>query len=219
MFMVKIASSILSADFGHLSDAIKEAESGGTDLIHIDVMDGNFVSNLTIGPVVVKGIREATRFPFDVHLMIAHPESYISDFVEAGSDIIVVHAEATHHLHGTIQNIQSLGAKAGVALNPSTPLNHIEHVLADIDMLVIMTVNPGFGGQRFIESMLPKIKKARETIEKMGLDTDLEVDGGINPRNAKQAIDAGANVLVAGSAVFKGEGTIAENIAALKGAI
>lgn len=217
--MVKIAPSILSADFGHLADAIKEAEAGGADLIHIDVMDGNFVSNLTIGSVVVKGIREVTGLPFDVHLMIANPENYIPDFVEAGSDILVVHAEASHHLHGTIQNIQSFGAKAGVALNPSTPLNHIEHVLADIDMLVLMTVNPGFGGQRFIESMLPKIRMARETIEKLGLDTDLEVDGGINSKNAKQAIDAGANILVAGSAVFKGEGTIAENIAALKGVI
>lgn len=217
--MVKIAPSILSANFGHLAEAISEAEAGGADLIHIDVMDGNFVSNLTIGPLVVNGIREATMLPFDVHLMILNPDRYIPDFVEAGSDIIVVHAEVTNHLHGTIQSIQSYGVKAGVALNPSTPLNHIDHVLSDIDMLVLMTVNPGFGGQRFIESMLPKIKKAREIIEKQGLDTDLEVDGGINPKNAKLAIDAGANVLVAGNAVFKGEGTIAENIAALKGAI
>ena len=217
--MIKIAPSILSANFGHLAEAISEAEAGGADLIHIDVMDGNFVSNLTIGPLVVNGIREATMLPFDVHLMILNPDRYIPDFVEAGSDIIVVHAEATNHLHGTIQSIQSFGVKAGVALNPSTPLNHIDHVLSDIDMLVLMTVNPGFGGQRFIESMLPKITKAREIIEKQGLDTDLEVDGGINPKNAKLAIDAGANVLVAGNAVFKGEGTIAENIAALKGAI
>ncbi|UCF08412.1 MAG: ribulose-phosphate 3-epimerase [Thermoplasmata archaeon] len=217
--MIKIAPSILSADFGNLANEIKEAEDGGADLIHVDVMDGHFVSNLTIGSVVVKGIRGVSKLPFDVHLMIANPDVYIPDYVDAGSDIIVVHAEAVNHLHGTVQSIQSFGIKAGVALNPSTPLHHIEHVLNDIDMLVVMTVNPGFGGQKFIESMLPKIKQAREIIEKEGLDINLEVDGGITPKNAKSAIDAGANILVAGSAVFKGEGTIAENIAKLKGSM
>lgn len=217
--MIKIAPSILSADFGNLSGAIQDAEKGGADLIHIDVMDGHFVPNITIGPVVVAGIRGATKLPFDVHLMISDPEQYIPDFLTAGSDIITVHAEASNHLHRAIQSIKEHGILAGVALNPSTPIDAIVNVLGDIDMIVIMTVNPGFGGQKFINSMLPKIKHAREIIEKDGLDIDLQVDGGITPKNAKQAVDAGANILVAGSAVFKGEGDIEENIAALKGVI
>ena len=217
--MIKIAPSILSADFGNLANAVIEADKGGADLVHIDVMDGHFVSNITIGPLVVSGIRSCTKLPFDVHLMISEPEKYIEDFVKAGSDIVVVHAEATDHLHGALQLIKRAGVKAGVALNPSTPLCTIENVLADIDMMVIMTVNPGFGGQKFLESMLPKIKNARQLIEKSGQDIDLEVDGGINPKNIKLAADAGANILVAGNAVFKGEGSIAENIASLKGAV
>ncbi|MEE9151786.1 MAG: ribulose-phosphate 3-epimerase [Thermoplasmata archaeon] len=215
--MIKIAPSILSADFGNLANAVKEVEKGGADLIHIDVMDGHFVPNITIGPVVVSGIRDTTKLPFDVHLMICEPEKYIPDFVKAGSDIITVSAEASNHLHRAIQRIKENGVKAGVALNPSTSVSIIENILDDIDMIVIMTVNPGFGGQKFIESMLPKIKNTRELIEKKGLDIDLEVDGGINPKNAKLAVDAGANILVAGNAVFRGEGSIKENIARLKG--
>jgi ribulose-phosphate 3-epimerase len=217
--MIKIAPSILSADFGKLADAIKEAEKGGADLIHIDVMDGHFVPNITIGPPVIKCLRDTTKLPFDVHLMISEPEKYIPYFADAGSDIITVSAESSNHLHRAIQGIKELDCKAGVALNPSTSVNTIENILDDMDMLVIMTVNPGFGGQKFITSMLPKIKNAREKIEKEGMDLDLEVDGGINPENAKLAADAGASILVAGSAVFKGEGTIAENIARLKGSI
>lgn len=216
--MVKIAPSILSADFGNLTSDVKRAESGGADLIHIDVMDGNFVSNLTIGPVVIKGIRKATKLPFDVHLMIGNPEKYIKEFRDAGADIIVVHAEDQPHLHGVIQSIKALGAKAGVALNPSTPLSAVEDVLTDIEMLVIMTVNPGFGGQSFIKSMVPKIQKARELIEKNGLNIDLEVDGGVNAETAKLAVDAGANVLVAGNAVF-GDRNIEENIKLLKSSL
>lgn len=215
--MIKIAPSILSADFGNLASTVKEAEQGGADLIHIDVMDGHFVPNITIGPVVVKGIRSSTKLPFDVHLMICEPERYIPDFVKAGSDIITVSAESTNHLHRAVQGIKEHGVKAGVAMNPSTSITTIENILEDIDMIVIMTVNPGFGGQKFIESMLPKIKGTRELIEKKGMDIDLEVDGGINPKNAKLAVDAGANILVAGNAVFRGEGSIAENIARLKG--
>lgn len=223
--MIKIAPSILSADFGNLANAIREAERGGADLIHIDVMDGHFVPNITIGPVVVAGLRGVTKLPFDMHLMVSEPERYISDFVTAGkatrdekerSDIITVHAEATHHLHRAIQCIKDQGVLAGVALNPSTPIDAIENVMDDIDMVVIMTVNPGFGGQKFINSMLPKIMHTREIIEKGGMDMDLQVDGGITQTNAKSAVDAGANVLVAGSAVFKGKGSIEENILALK---
>jgi len=215
--MIKIAPSILSADFGNLASAVKEAEQGGADLIHIDVMDGHFVPNITIGSCVIAGIRGITELPFDVHLMICEPEKHIPDFVKAGSNIITVSAEATNHLHRAIQGIKEHGVKAGVAVNPSTSINSVENIMEDIDMIVIMTVNPGFGGQKFIESMLPKIKNARELIEKKGLDIDLEVDGGINPKNAKLAVDAGANILVAGNAVFRGEGSVSENIAGLKG--
>ncbi len=215
--MIKIAPSILSADFGNLANAVKEAEEGGADLIHIDVMDGHFVPNITIGPCVIAGIRGITKLPFDVHLMIYEPEKHIPDFVKAGSNIITVSAEATNHLHRAIQGIKEHGIMAGLALNPSTPIDTVKNIMSDIDMMVIMTVNPGFGGQKFIESMLPKIKNTREIIEEKGLDLDLEVDGGINPKNAKLAVDAGANILVAGNAVFRGEGSIKENIERLKG--
>jgi ribulose-phosphate 3-epimerase len=218
VIMIKIAPSILSADFGNLANAVKEAEEGGADLIHIDVMDGHFVPNITIGSCVIASIRSMTKLPFDVHLMICEPEKHIPDFVKAGSNIITVSAEATNHLHRAIQGIKEHGVKAGVALNPSTSISSVENIMDDIDMMVIMTVNPGFGGQKFIESMLSKIKNARELIEKKGLDIDLEVDGGVNSKNAKLAVDAGANILVAGNAVFRGEGNVAENIASLKGA-
>jgi len=216
--MIKIAPSILSADFGNLANAVKEAEEGGADLIHIDVMDVHFVPNITIGSCVIESIRGITELPFDVHLMICEPEKHIPDFVTAGSNIITVSAEATNHLHRAIQGIKEHGVKAGVALNPSTSISSVENIIDDIDMMVIMTVNPGFGGQKFIESMLSKIKNARELIEKKGLDLDLEVDGGVNSKNAKLAVDAGANILVAGNAVFRGEGSVTENIASLKGA-
>jgi ribulose-phosphate 3-epimerase len=202
--MVKIAPSILSADFGNLADAVKEAEAGGADLLHIDVMDGRFVSNITIGPGVIKAIRSVTKVPFDVHLMIVEPEKYIDDFIDAGSDIVSVHAEATNHLHGAIQCIKKKEIKAGVALNPSTPLSSVENIIGDIDLITIMTV-------------LPKIKSTRDLIEKEGYDLELEVDGGINPENAKSVVEAGAHIMVAGSAVFKGKGSIAENIEELKG--
>jgi ribulose-phosphate 3-epimerase len=222
--MIKIAPSILSADFGNLASAIKEAEQGGADLIHIDVMDGHFVPNITIGHLVVKGLRETTELPLDVHLMISEPEKYINDFIKAGSDIVTVHVEASNHIHRAIQSIKEQDivdkkVKAGIALNPSTPAATIENIMTDIDMVVVMTVNPGFGGQKFIKTILPKVRKIREFIEKEGRNIDLQVDGGIKPKNAKLAVDAGANVLVAGSAVFKGEGSIAENIASLKNAI
>jgi ribulose-phosphate 3-epimerase len=217
--MVKIAPSILSADFGNLASDIKEAEEGGADMIHIDVMDGNFVSNITIGPVVIAGIRNVTKLPFDVHLMINNPEKYITDFVKAGSDIITVHAEASSHLHGVLQNIKKNKIKAGCALNPSTPTSAIENVMGDIDMVVIMTVNPGFGGQGFIESIVPKIVNVKEAIKRSGYNIELQVDGGISHKNAKIAVDAGADILVAGSAVFKGEKSIKENIAAIKDAV
>ena len=215
--MVKIAPSILSADFGNLANAVLEAEKGGADLLHIDVMDGQFVSNITIGPGVIKSIRNVTKLPFDVHLMISQPEKYIEDFVSAGSDIITVHVEATNHLHGTLQCIKQKGILAGVALNPSTPISSVENVISDIDLITIMTVNPGFGGQKFIKTLLPKIKKTRDLIEKEGFDLELEVDGGINTENAKSVVEAGAHIMVAGSAVFKGEGTVSENIGKLKG--
>lgn len=217
--MVKVAPSILSADFGNLASDIREAEEGGADMIHIDVMDGNFVSNITIGPVVIAGIRNVTKLPFDVHLMINNPQKYIADFVKAGSDIITVHTEASSHLHGVLQSIKKNKKKAGCALNPSTPTSAIENVMGDIDMVVIMTVNPGFGGQGFIESIVPKIKSVKEAIEKSGYNIELQVDGGISHKNAKIAVDAGADILVAGSAVFKGEKSIKENIAAIKGAV
>lgn len=215
--MVKIAPSILSADFGNLANEVLEAEKGGADLLHIDVMDGQFVSNITIGPGVIKSIRRVTKLPFDVHLMIVDPEKYIDEFIAAGSDIISVHAEATNHLHGAIQCIKNKDVQAGVALNPSTPLSAVENIIGDIDLITIMTVNPGFGGQKFISTLLPKIKNTRDLIEKEGYDLELEVDGGITPENAKSVVEAGAHIMVAGSAVFKGKGTIAENIGELKG--
>lgn len=217
--MIRIAPSILSADFGNLANAVKEAEQGGADLIHIDVMDGRFVPNITIGPGVIKSIRKVTELPFDVHLMISEPEKYIAKFLDAGSDIITVHVEATNHLHRAIQEIKEKGIQAGVALNPSTPISSAENVLGDIDMIVIMTVNPGFGGQKFIKTLLPKIKHTRDIIEKEGLNLDLEVDGGIKPENAKLVVDAGAHIMVAGSAVFNSRGSVSENITKLKGSV
>ena len=213
--MKKIAPSILSADFARLGDEVRAVAAGGADYIHIDVMDGHFVPNITIGPLVVAAVKKVTQLPLDVHLMIANPDLYIADFARAGADIIVVHAEATHHLHRTVQLIKSLGKRAGVSLNPATPLNCLDYVLEDLDLVLLMTVNPGFGGQSFIEACLPKIHALRGMLDKRGLDTELEVDGGVKTDNIDRISHAGANVFVAGSAVF-GSSYYATTIAELK---
>lgn len=203
--MIKIAPSILSADFSKLGEEIKEVEQGGADYIHVDVMDGHFVPNITIGPLIVKSIRPITNLPLDVHLMIANPDQYIPEFAKAGADIISVHVEACPHLHRTIHLIKEQGKKAGVVLNPATPVETIQHILLDVDLVLLMTVNPGFGGQSFIPSVLPKIKQIRQMVDDLGLPIEIEVDGGVNQDTAKQCIEAGANVLVAGSAIYNKE--------------
>jgi ribulose-phosphate 3-epimerase len=200
--MIKIAPSILSADFAKLGEEITDVEKGGADYIHVDVMDGHFVPNITIGPLIVEAIRPVTKLPLDVHLMIEQPDLYIKEFVRAGADIITVHVEACKHLHRTIQFIKSEGVKAGVVLNPHTPIELILHILEDIDMVLFMTVNPGFGGQSFIPQVLPKIKALADIIKEKNLSVDIEVDGGINEETAKQCVAAGANVLVAGSFIY-----------------
>lgn len=200
--MKKIAPSILSADFSRLGDEIRAVEAAGADYIHIDVMDGHFVPNITIGPLIVDAVRKVTNLTLDVHLMIDNPDRYIPDFAAAGADIIVVHAEATNHLHRSLQLIKSLGKKAGVSLNPATPLNVIDYVLADLDLVLLMTVNPGFGGQSFIEACLPKIHSLRALLDQRGSEAELEVDGGVKPSNIAAISHAGADVFVAGSAVF-----------------
>ncbi|AOT68411.1 ribulose-phosphate 3-epimerase [Geosporobacter ferrireducens] len=213
--MIKIAPSILSADFSNLIRDIGKVEEAGVDLLHIDVMDGHFVPNITIGPLVMHSIRNKTKLPFDVHLMIENPDRYIEDFVKAGADIITVHAEACTHLHRTIQNIKSFGIKAAVSLNPATPLNVLEFILDDLDMVLLMSVNPGFGGQKFIPIVLDKIKALRHMLAERGLNTDIQVDGGINLENIKDIVNAGANVLVAGSAIFNSK-DIAATVAAFR---
>ncbi|MBO9130204.1 ribulose-phosphate 3-epimerase [Bacillus sp. 165] len=200
--MIKIAPSILSADFAKLGEEIKDVERGGADYIHVDVMDGHFVPNITIGPLIVEAIRPITSLPLDVHLMIENPDQYIPTFAKMGADIITVHTEACPHLHRTIQLIKSHGIKAGVVLNPHTPVSMIEHVLDEIDMVLLMTVNPGFGGQSFIHAVLPKIKQVAEMVRERNLDVEIEVDGGVNAETARLCIEAGANVLVAGSAIY-----------------
>ncbi|WP_352419962.1 ribulose-phosphate 3-epimerase [Proteiniborus sp.] len=200
--MIKIAPSILSADFSRLEEQIKLVEEGGADLIHLDVMDGHFVPNITFGAPVIKMIRKVTKVPFDVHLMIENPDLYIKDFVEAGADIITVHQEACVHLHRTIQHIKSFGIKAGVALNPSTSIENIKYIIDEIDMVLIMTVNPGFGGQYFIEQMKDKIIDLRNLISSFNKNIDIQVDGGIKLDNIKEVESYGANIFVAGSAIF-----------------
>jgi ribulose-phosphate 3-epimerase len=201
--MVKIAPSILSANFAKLGEEIKDVETGGADWIHIDVMDGHFVPNITMGPLVVEAVRPVTKLPLDVHLMIENPDQYLEAFAKAGADYISVHAEACRHLHRTIQHIRSLGVKPGVVINPATPVEWIAPILQDVDLVLLMTVNPGFGGQAFIESVVPKIAQVRSLAEEQGLKLEIEVDGGINPETAQKCKHAGATVLVAGSNVYK----------------
>lgn len=200
--MKLIAPSILSADFSKLGEEIMAMEAAGADWIHIDVMDGHFVPNITIGPAVVKSLRKLTRLPFDVHLMIKHPERFLDAFADAGSDVITVHVETAAHLHRTVTRIRDLGLKAGVSLNPASPLMLTDTILADIDLLLVMTVNPGFGGQQFIQSMLPKIRQARKWIDQKAPAVILEVDGGVNLDNMPALIEAGADAFVAGAAIF-----------------
>ena len=216
--MKKIAPSILSADFGYLSEEIKKVEAAGADLIHIDVMDGHFVPNLTLGPPVIEFIRKATSLPLDVHLMIERPERYIDDFVSAGSNILTIHVETSPHLHRTIQQIKEKGILAGVTLNPGTPLASIEEIIGDVDLLLIMSVNPGFGGQSFIPSMLAKIRAARKMIDSKRAKVELEVDGGLKVDNVKQISEAGCDIFVAGSAIFKSN-DYQKTIAAMRQAI
>jgi ribulose-phosphate 3-epimerase len=201
--MGKIAPSILSADFARLGYEVKAVEQAGADYIHIDVMDGHFVPNITIGPLIVDAVNRVTDLPLDVHLMISNPDQYIPDFVKAGADIITVHAEAVNHLHRSIQFTRESGVKASVSLNPATPLEMIEYVLKDLDMVLLMTVNPGFGGQDFIPGVIPKIERLRKMIDERGISIEIEVDGGVNPETINSISRAGADVFVAGSAIFK----------------
>jgi ribulose-phosphate 3-epimerase len=210
--MVKIAPSILSADFARLGEQVKEAEAAGADYIHIDCMDGHFVPNITVGPLVVEAVRGVTKLPLDVHLMIESPERYIARFAKAGADIITVHFEACTHLHRTVQEIEDFDVRAGVAINPATPISSIEEIIEYAHLLLIMTVNPGFGGQEFIKGMLPKIKRLREILDSRGLRLELEVDGGITPEIAPKVVSAGADVLVAGKAIFQAKEGIADSI-------
>jgi len=211
---MKIAPSLLSADFCRLEEQVRTLENCGADMLHIDVMDGHFVPNITIGPVVIMSIRNCTKLPFDVHLMIQHPDRFIKSFADAGSDIITVHAEAEHDMDKTIKIMRENNVKVGVAINPGTPLSKVKDLMDKIDMLLIMTVNPGFAGQKFIHDVVPKIKNARDIIDSEGLNIDLEVDGGINHETGKIAVNAGANILVAGSFIFKGD--VKKNMGLLK---
>lgn len=201
--MIKLAPSILSADFSNLIEDVKKVEKAGCEYLHIDVMDGHFVPNITLGPVVIKSLRKQSNMFFDAHLMITNPDNYIKEFADAGCDMIVVHQEACPHLHRTIQNIKSHGIKAGVALNPATPIETIKHIIKEVDMVLVMTVNPGFGGQSFIDEMIYKIKELKTLIDKNNLNVDIQVDGGIKPENVDKVVKAGANVIVAGSAIFE----------------
>ncbi|MDP9379428.1 MAG: ribulose-phosphate 3-epimerase [Chloroflexota bacterium] len=213
--VIKIAPSILSADFTRLGQEVREAEEAGADRIHVDVMDGHFVPNITLGPLVTEAVRRSTSLYVDVHLMIEHPERYFADFASAGADGITVHQEVAPHLHRQLAAIRDAGARAGVAINPSTPLAAIEEVLPYLDLVLVMSVNPGFGGQSFIPTSVPKIERLRQMLTERDLDVEIEVDGGIAPTTAPPVVAAGARVLVAGSAVY-GKGSVADNIASLR---
>ena len=205
---VRIAPSILSADFGHLADEIALAEEGGADLLHLDIMDGHFVPNITVGPMIVETINRLTDLPLDVHLMIDRPDSYVDEFVRAGADMISIHAEACRHLHRTLVAIRDKGVAAGVALNPSTPVMNLVNVLDEIDFALVMSVNPGFGGQTFIPQALEKIRIVRKTIEERQVKVDIEVDGGVTADNVRDVVDAGADIVVAGSFVFAADDVV-----------
>jgi len=200
--LVKLAPSILAADFARLGEQVKEAEKAGADRIHVDVMDGHFVPNLSIGAVVVQSLRPITRLHLETHLMISDPDLYLEEFAEAGSDSLLVHLEGNNNLHRTVQRIKTLGKRPGIVINPATPASALEEILQDVDQVLVMTVNPGFGGQHFIATTLPKIRRVRQMIEEVKPGCELEVDGGIDPKTAPLTVEAGANVLVAGSAIF-----------------
>ena len=217
--MIKLAPSVLSADFARLGEQVKEAEAAGADYIHVDVMDGHFVPNLTIGPVVVAAIRPLTKLPLDVHLMIESPERYIPDFAAAGADILTVHQEACVHLHRVVEQIRGLNKRAGVAINPATPVGVLEEILPFIDLVLVLSVNPGFSGQSFIETMPQKIAAMRKMIDARGLSVELEVDGGINAAIAPRVVAAGARTLVAGSAIFNPRVSVAQAVTALRDAL
>jgi ribulose-phosphate 3-epimerase len=219
MSSVKIFPSVLSADFRRLGQQIEEIESAGADGVHLDVMDGRFVPNLTIGPFIIEAVRQATTLPLDVHLMIVEPERYIGDFARAGADMISVHQEACPHLHRTIQQIKQLGKKAGVVLNPSTPLVTLEEVFTEVDFILLMSVNPGFGGQSFIESSVEKVRRLRSWLAERGAHAEIEIDGGIDPKTAPRVVTAGAMILVAGSAVFRASGGAGEGVRQLRASV
>jgi len=213
---IKIAPSILAADFARLGEQVSEAEAAGANYIHVDVMDGHFVPNITVGPLVVKAVREVTHLPLDVHLMIEEPERHIDAFATAGADILVIHPEVSPHLHRVIEQIKGHGLRAGVALNPATPLAAIEEVLAEVDLALIMSVDPGFGGQEFIEDVLPKVRRLRRLLDERELAVEIEIDGGITPETAPRCVEAGVRVLVAGTAIFNKKGSVADNMARLR---
>jgi ribulose-phosphate 3-epimerase len=217
--MVVLVPSILSADFARLGQQVADATAGGADRLQVDVMDGRFVPNITVGPLVVEAVRRSTHLPIEAHLMIVEPERYLADFAQAGADLIIVHQEVSPHLHRTVEQIKRLGKRAGVAINPATPLAAIQEILEDVDLVLVMTVDPGFGGQDFIRSMLAKIERLRGMLDGRGLRCDIEVDGGIHAETAPLVVKAGANVLVAGSAVYGDAGGPAAGIAKLRAAL
>ena len=216
MTQIKIAPSILSADFARLGEQVAEAEAAGADYIHVDVMDGRFVPNITVGPLIVKALRPHTELPLDVHIMIAEPERYIKDFCAAGADILTFHAEATPHVHRAVQHIKECGVRAGISINPATPVAAVEEALPFADLILVMSVNPGFGGQSFIPETLPKVARLRRMLDEGGYRAELEIDGGIKPDTAPEAVRAGARVLVSGSAVFNDRESVAEAMTKLR---